>query len=66
MLIHRQHFYERMTGIEHLITITFETRRVYEVRVDGEFFSTAENKFRAFAEVADILRSTNWSPVRTI
>ena len=68
MMIHSQNFYERHTGDRHEVQITFECngRKVYEVRVDGEFYSTAESKVQAFDEVVDIIRYFNWSPLKPI
>ena len=62
MLIHRQPFWEK-SGEKHIITITFEGRRMYEVRVDEEFYATAEHRLQAFDEVADIARANNWNPL---
>ena len=63
ILIQAQNFYERYTGLKHSIAILFTRRRCYEVRVDDEFYSTAETRGQAFDEVADILSITNWSPI---
>ena len=63
MMIYRQRLFERITGISHLITINFESRRVYEVRFDGEFYSTAENKVKAFEEVVDIIKTFDLRPI---
>lgn len=62
--IHTYTFYGRTDSMKHEITINFCARRVYEVLVDGEFYATAESKFQAHEEAADILKHENWSPVR--
>ena len=64
--IHTQRFYERFTGTPHDITVTFDYpgRKVYEVRLDGEFYSNHESKREAFDEIVDILRAGNLSAVR--
>lgn len=65
MFAYGQNFYERITGIKHRIEVQFHynNRRVYEVRVDDEFYSTAETRAQAYDEVADIIRSNNWSGI---
>ena len=64
MNVYRQTFYERHTGVPHKITTDFMARRVYEVRVDGEFYATAENRVQAYDEVVDILKTERWTPIR--
>lgn len=63
MNVYRQSFYEKITGERHEITTNFVSRRVYEVRVDGDFYATAESRCQAFDEVSDILKTTGWSPL---
>ena len=63
MMVYRQRLFERITGTSHLITITFESRRVYEVRFDGEFYSTAESRGKALEEAVDIIRIYNLRPI---
>ena len=67
--VYSQKFYERHTGQPHEIMITFDYRnktRCYDVRVDDEFYATAECKAMAYDEVVDIIRTNNWSPLRPI
>lgn len=63
MNVYRQTFYERHTGDPHKITTDFVSRRVYEVRVDGEFYVTAETRWQAMDEVVHILKCEGWTPV---
>lgn len=69
MLVHNQTFYERHTGQPHKIMVTFDHRngsKCYDVRVDNEFYATAEHRSGAFDEVVDIIKANNWSPLRPI
>ena len=66
--IQTQTFYERHTGEKHEVTIDFGwinpvSNGHYEVRVDDEFYATAEHKAQAFDEVVDIIRTNNWTPI---
>ena len=63
ILILTQRFYERFTGEAHEVAVLFREHSIYEVRVDGEFYATAENKVQAFDEVADIARLNNWTAI---
>lgn len=69
--IQTQKFYERYTGEEHEVTILFGhispvCRGRYEVRLDGEFYTDHDSKAQAFDEIVDILKTTNWSPLKPI
>lgn len=66
MLVHDQNFYERHTGKKHNVSITFEyvARRLYVVWVDEELYGYSETEGNAFDKVAEILKTTNWSPVK--
>lgn len=68
ILVHSQKFFERYTGEEHDISITFEYigYKSYKVTVDGDFYSNHDSQGQAFDEVEDILKYTNWSPLRPI
>lgn len=66
--IRTQNFYEKYTGEKHEVAINFRwfnsvSNGRYEVRVDGEFYSTAEHQAQAFDEVVDIIKINNWSPI---
>ena len=63
MLVHHQTFYERYSGIPHIIDIVFAGRRIYNVLVDDEFYATAEHKLEAYDEAVDIIRNYGWSPI---
>ena len=65
LFIQAQEFYERSTGDPHEIVIWFMWigRKCYEVRVDDEFYASAESRAHAWDRVVDVIRSNNWSPV---
>lgn len=66
MFVYGQNFYERYDGEAHRVEILFHytDRRCYTVEVDGEFYSTAENRAEAYDEVVDIIKTMNWSPIK--
>ena len=59
--------YERGTGVRH----SFDIYRVYEphtaaayiVKLDGEFYTTAESRANAIAEVEDVIKHHGWSHI---
>ena len=69
MLIHRQNFWEKYTGIKHTTEIAFDyraNRKCYDVLIDGEFYATAEHRCGAFDELVDVLRQNpGWSPLNS-
>ena len=66
LFVQAQKFYERFTGQRHEVAVWFHNRRVYEIRVDGEFYATAENKAQVFDEVVDIISLNNWTSINPI
>ena len=58
-----QTFYERYTGEKHTVLARRNRLCEWEVRVDGEFYATAENGVQAEEEIVDILRHENWTPI---
>lgn len=68
MLVHDQNFYDRRTGKRHNISITFEyvATRLYTVWVDEEFHGDSKTRGEAFDKAAEVLKTTNWSPVKTV
>ena len=58
-----QTFYERYTGEKHTVSAGRKRLGEWEVRVDGEFYSTAENRVQVEEEIVDILRHENWIPI---
>lgn len=68
MLVHDQNFYDRRTGKRHNISITFEyvATRLYTVWVDEEFHSDSKTKGEAFDKAVEVLKATNWSPVKLV
>ena len=63
-----QNFYEKFTGEKHEVVINLVgyinplgSEHHYEVRVDDEFYSTAESRAEAYEEVEDIVKTNNWS-----
>ena len=66
LLVQAQNFYERGTGEKHEVTVLFADRRVYEVRIDDEFYATAESRGQAFDEVVDLIKAHNLTSIRWI
>ena len=70
MLIQRQNFWEKTTGIKHTTEIVFDyrsNRKCYDILVDGEFYATAEMRCAAYDELVNVLRQNpTWSPVPLI
>lgn len=69
--VQTQTFFERHTGARHEVSINFgginpASNGRYEVRVDDQFYSTADHKAAAFEEVVDIIKHNNWTPVKPI
>lgn len=66
MLVHRQNFYDRHTGKEHMVMVLFDcvgSKKRYDVIVDDNRLSSVGTKYQAFDKIVDVIRFHNWSPV---
>ena len=66
-----QNYFERFTGDKHEISITFGhispvSNGHYEVRVDGDFYSSHDSRHHAYDEIEDIVKINNWSPLKPV
>ena len=62
MLVHDQMFYDIVTGIPHRIEVLFDyrsNRKCYDIYVDTEFWSTADDRGQVYDEIEGILTVYN-------
>lgn len=71
ILIHSQNFYDRQSGQEHKVEVTFGhinplSNGHYDLRVDGEIHSEHKFKGRAFDEIAEMIKENDWTAVNQV